>query len=813
MSDILAGTDVSDDPSRASPDRALVLEVIGPVADFVGAARAAGLEWLAEDVAPLDLEDDSEYDEQDRNLLYVTMPTLAGLNRMLALWRRYARGDDRPSDAREWWRLFGYLADVRTWSARDRVDPVVQRHIERILRADPGLRIRLELDLWYRRDAALRDAARTSLGDLMRTIGGTVLDFAVIPEIEYQAALVELPGVKALELAGLEGPLADADPVMRIRAQSLYASDGPDDDGSAIDAPAEPPPPDGRPPIVALLDGHPVQNHVLLGTRVDVVEVDVAGSEVPVARRMHGTAMASLILHGDLGAPLPELGRRLRIVPILAAPAGLDVECTPLDRLPIPLVNRAVKALADGLDGAAPLGARVVVLNHSVCDQHGAFAGRASPWAKLLDHLAHEHRLLFVVSAGNVREAFEMDTYADSDEFAGGDRDERQVSLLRSIERAKGTRLMLSPAESINALTVGALHEDEADGAPVGLVDPFDQASGVTNLASSVGLGVNRGMKPDVVEAGGRQLAASDDADGVLTVWAAEHPDVGQRVAVPDRQGRLDRLARTTGTSNAAALVTRAAVRAADAVEALFARDGQDWGTARTRAVVLKTLVVHGCAWGATFDLLDAIYPPAAPKRWARRREAISRFLGYGRPAMDRILSEAGHRATLLADDEIGHDERHSYRIPIPRAMIGNRELRRVVLTLAWSSPIDPGSTRYRGFALDIVNAEGKRAFWRGVGAVGQPHPDAARRGTVQHLVLEGENMVRADADGAFLVCVQARAALPAFEDETVPYALAVTLEMGQPIRQDLREDVLGRIRARTSVRPPVGVRDRVRGR
>jgi hypothetical protein len=813
VADLLGGADLSAKPAAASPDRALVFEVIGPVANFVRAARDAGLEWLAEeyDCAPAEDDEDSEYVEEaavGETLLYVTMPTIAGLQRVLALWNRYVRHEPKPSDAREWWMLFGYLSDVRTWSARDRVDPAVNAYVERMLMRYPERPVRLELDLWFREDEELRVRAREYVDALMEAVGGRVLDFATIPPIRYQAALVELPGSQARTLREFRGPLADADRVMRVRPQSLYLSGERQLVLTTLDELEPPAEPDDRPAIVALLDGYPIQNHRLLTNRVDIKEVDVTGAMSPVARRFHGTAMASLILHGDLGHGEPSIDRTLKVVPILAAPQGLHEECTPLERLPIAMVYRAVTALMVGVDGGPPLGDRVVIINHSVCDQELPFARRASPWAKLLDHLSHEYRLLFVVSAGNSNSPFEIDTYGNCDELENAGDVERQVVLLRAVEGAKGTRLILSPAESINAVTVGAIHDDSSTGCPVGHVDPFAPV-GVTNITSSVGLGVNRAIKPDLVEAGGRQMVMSETTAGTVSVWAREHGDVGQLTAIPDPVGGTNtKVGRSTGTSNAAALVTRTAVRIADAVEDLFMRDGQDWARLRTRAVVLKALLAHSCSWGNAGALLDSLYGGG----WQRRREVISRFLGYGRPDLSRIMRGDGSRITLLADDIITPDLLHEYRIPIPRAMVGNRELRRVIMTLAWSTPTEPVSRRYRGVLAEIVDKNGNRNFWNGVDSTLQPHPFAGRRGTLQHLVFEGSKLIRSVQEGTFFVGVQARADLPIFAKAEVPYALAITLELAQPVRNDLFADVEARIRLKQpAARPRTPARVRAR--
>jgi hypothetical protein len=790
--------------------------MIGPVANFVEAAKRLGFEWLTEDFQSPAGEDDedSEYLDEESSrvaMLYVTMPTLEGLRRLVALWNRYKRDEPKPSDAKEWWQLFGYLSDVRTWSAKDRIDPFLFGFIARNIEKFPKRPIRLELDLWYRESAELRADARKYLELLLTMVNGRLLDFATIEPIEYQAALVEIPAAEAKTLQNFAGPIANAAPVMRVRPQSLYSI--PDRLPTSIEAIACKTPKrlDPRPAIAALIDGYPIQNHAFLANRIDVEEVDIVGTDVPVSRRFHGTAMASLIMHGDLALNEPVLTRAIKVVPILAAPQGLHEECTPHDKLPLAMVYRAVLALKAGIAGGRALGDKVVLVNHSICDQEAPFSRRPSPWAKLLDYLAHHYNLLFIVSAGNVSDPFPLDSYDDCSEFATADHIERQVVILRSLERSKGTRMILSPAESINSLTIGAVHADGAGTTTTGHVDPFDQI-GLTNICSGVGLGINRGIKPDLVEAGGRQFAASETDTSGVSVWGIETGDVGQLAAAPDIfGGDSTKLSKTTGTSNAAALVTRAGIRIADVLEGLFAEDGDVWVDQPTRAVILKALLTHGCGWNSTFKVLDAIYPPTENTRWARRREAITRFLGYGQMDFSRLVTSDGSRITLLADDSIKHGQLHNYSIPIPRAMIANREVRRIVMTLAWSSPIEPSSTRYRGLGVEIIDPDGKRDFWKGVKKVPQPSADAGRRGTLQHLVLEGSQLLRTTGVGAFTVGVQARAAIRSFETLSVPYALAITLEMAQPVRQDLNADVASRVRSKIKSQVPIRVGGRAR--
>ncbi|MEJ8476431.1 S8 family serine peptidase [Roseibium algae] len=797
---ILNGGEVSISPNEVTPDRALVFEVIGPLSNvvkFVAAAREAGFDWLGEDL-DYGTDDEEEGDEAAADnadsMLYITMPTTRGLQKVLSLWKQYSSNQPKPKTGdREWWPLFSYLSDIRTWSAKDRVDPAVTRYVDRMMLKFPDRPTRLELDLWFLGDLSLREAARKYVSELMLLVEGSVLDFVTIPEIKYQAALVELPNEQARLLGSLQGPLSTADRVMRVRPQSMYSSEAENTEFFVSDDRAPLTSPDSRAPVVALLDGYPLENHFLLANRLRVNEVDVHALDVPVVRRRHGTTMASLIVHGDLGDNTVPIDRQLQVVPILGAPQNLSEECTPLDKLPIGLVHRAVMSLVAGLDGGKPVAEDVVVINHSICDSEGPFGQRASYWAKLLDYLSHRFRLLFIVSAGNSKEPFTVGAYADCNSFETADPIERQIELLSALNQSKGGRIILNPAETLNGLTIGAVHGDSSTGVPVGCVDPFDTISEVTNLASSIGLGLNRAIKPDIVERGGRQLVNSEENQGVVSVWAAEHPDVGQLSAAPSVGLSPKSVRRSTGTSNAAALTTRTATRLVDVLESLFAENNERWLEAETRAVVMKALIAHGSKWGSAGDILYGLYAGHA----LRKKSAISSVLGYGLPDNSRVFTAHGSRITLLADDIISHDTLHKYLIPIPRAMVGNRELRRVVVTLAWSSPIDPITKRYRGVRLEVVDENGKRDFWKGVKRSRAPDGRVARRGTLQHLVFEGKNLIKPGISGNVFLGVQAMAEMTSFQDAKVPYGLAVTLEMGQPVRTDIFADVEARVRAK----------------
>ncbi len=794
------------------PERALVFELIGPVQDFEEAAAAAGLEWLLGDQYSPSVDSDEEDsdqdadatdgepdDEQGLSYLYLTMPSARGLDRLLALWRDYKRNKSPTNDEKPWWAVFGYLNDVRTWSAQDRVDPTLPRYIDFLLEKDPDRPVDVELDFWYRSERERRDKAFETLNQLLDEVDGTLLDTVTIEEIGYQAALVRIPARIAGALAKREGQLADINEVMTIRPQSLYQSDVPTT--AVPEVPRLGPLPKSSSTqdcIAALIDGYPLAGHDALDGRIEIVESDVKGAHVPVAFRRHGTAMASLVLHGDMHRPTT-IQRKIAVVPVLTA-SDDNRESTPPGKLPIGIVYRALQALLGG-NGEAPKAPNAVLINHSICDEFAPFVRRPTPWAALLDYFSHKFGVLFVVSAGNIQESFKVREHQNAASLAGVPHLEQQAAILNAIERAKGRRGILSPAESVNAITVGALHADKAGPCPAGTMDPFPSIE-MTNLCSAVGLGVNRSLKPDLVEHGGRVAALPSNGSDCVMVRGHPTPHLGQLVAVPDpHAGDTRRYARLAGTSNAAALVTRAGLLVAETAESFFKSEGQDWLKRPTRAALLKALLTHGADWGDIGQTLETAFPPQGTTQWHKRRQGISRFLGYGRSNLSRVQGGAENRVTLLADDTIQPDQLHEYRVPLPSAMLGRREVRRIVLTLAWTTPISVTTAMYRGATLKIVDEDGKQCYWKGVGRtdVNQPNSSILDKGSLFHIILEGRSLTRRGVDGrGIFIGVQCRSLHRQFADEKIPYALAVTLEMAQSQRTNIHQEVSQAIRART---------------
>lgn len=830
LSNILDRDDIelADDPSALAPERALVLEVIGSPGVFVNAAAKIGLEWLAEDVTTLrgvrsyfdpsaDENDDEPEDDnaggfdelsdddfdfltdddvtpadETGGALYLGMPTKATFEVLRGLWDTYKAKKPAPEGFGDWWKLFGLLHEMRPWGPQDRISEAVLRRLSEERAREQRNDLRVEIDLWYRGDAAHRDRAVSEFHATVEVVGGQILDELRLDDIRYHAALVHLPGSAVDAIVARTGPLSLDDDIMAIRPQSGFrftidelVSSETEDAGDAYDPPQ-------RASIGALLDGWPVENHVKLRNRLDVIELDVTDSMAPVKKRFHGTAMASLILRGDLHEENAPLDRGLKVVPVLM-PDGA-YETPPKDKLALGVIHRAVKELKEGTGGQEPSGPDVVIINHSICDEASGFAGVMSPWARLLDYLSWKYRVLFVVSAGNIQEPFEVPSYATGAAMRAATPEHRRAELLRAIDAAKSQRTILAPAESVNALTVGAAHCDGSTlTLPSSLADPYGDRA-VPILGSGLGHGFNRSVKPDVLLPGGRQIALATEGP-MLRVHGREHADrYGQLVATPDpATGHLDLTRMSAGTSNAAALATRMGMLLGDVLDESPVNAGVPWYRRDTAPCVLKALIAHGASWSDLGQEMTEIHIPAGAP--SRRKEAVSRAMGYG-PVDGRLVDGGGHRVTLLGEGHIRKEQRHEWPIPIPDDLRASTEFRKIVVTLAWLTPVSANSSQYRAIGLNMVGASGTTGIWAGVKRHGaQPAVGFAKRGTLIHAVYEGNRKaIPFGPGGSFIINVQATAKSKGMSKIAVPYALVVSIEVADTINADIAASIRSRV-------------------
>lgn len=792
-----------DDPASIAPERAIVFEVAGLLRDFYAQARALGLEYLG------DFEDEIEptdefYDRQrpERRItgrIYLAMPDVRALQELLSLWRRYKDGEAMPYGRGQWRDLFDMLVEVRPWGPQDRVPPETIAFWQSTLASDPDSPVRFEIELWHYEDAGRRARAYGRLEQEVRNLGGRIVHHAVIPEIRYDAALVDVPPDRVQAL--IDHPdvtLARVDEIMFLRPQSLARHRGRDEpegeDGDAL--PVEPGLAE-RPPVAALLDGLPIQNHVRLAGRLVVDDPDNLEPAYAVDQREHGTEMASLIIHGDLNRGEPPIPRPLFVLPVMQ-PNQHGEERTPSDRLLVDVIYRAVRRIKEGDGDEPPSAPDVVLINLSLGDEWRPFARVMSPLGRLLDYLAYRYRVLFLVSAGNIMERLIVPAFATSQEFEDAAPEDREKAILAALNNNKSQRTLFSPAEALNILTIGAAHAGSAfNGAlPRNLIDPFTDEE-LPNIASAMGLGYRKAVKPELLLEGGRTPVRIVGAGGSVTIQPARVPArlFGVKAAFPDRRGGTRYEDFTWGTSVATALATRAAHRVHDVLmDDAGGSNHTDFPPA-FMALALKALLIHGASWGPKGAMLDGFFEPQGQGQHVVRRDDIARLLGYGVPKIDRVLDCTENRATLLGFGTIAPDSALLYRIPLPADLEGTRTFRALTVTLAWLSPINPRHQGYRMAALDVSPGSDDKYWAVPTREACQPTDKAIARGTVFHERRHGERAAVFIDDGHVLLRVSCRAAAGDLPDE-IPYAMAVSFEVA--IESGIQ--VYDQIRARLAV-------------
>lgn len=791
-----------------NPELILVLEIAGTLDDFAKAvAKVPGLEWLVEwaedQVAP-----DQDFFIQGKagkafpGRLFLLASNQEALNQLLALWTRYQNNPAAQFERglNKFRNLFGQLRTLRHWSVADRIAADVRQYWQNCL--DDGLQaIRFEIEAWYFSSQQKNDKAREDIEALVQAIGGQVLRRALIGEIAYHGFLVELPAqAVANVLAGQTPDLVLSDRIMFFRPKAQSITDGVNE--AEVQPQAAAAGASEQPPVVALLDGLPLQNHAQLQGRLLVDDPDGWEGNYAAKDRVHGTAMASLILHGELDGSAEPLQRRLYVRPVLRPDPNDNFnarrrEHTPDDILLIDLIHRAVKRICEG-DGHEPAAAPSVrVINLSIGDEGRLFDRQMSPWARLLDWLAFRYSVLFIVSAGNDMRSLSLNT--PSHTLDGLTPDQRSELAFTALTTEHVERRLVAPAEALNVLTVGALHADSAN-APVvpGRYDLF--AAGGLSPLSRVGHGFRRAIKPDILMPGGRVLyrasmQANAAASVLEVVTAGAAP--GHRVAVPPLPGEtLAATAYTRGTSNAAALASRAAVQAYDMLELLRAEAEGAPGPLYD-AVLLKALLVHGAQWGDWPERLLAEHPEidaiAGVAKHVAQKDLVTRWLGYGPVDVGRAITCSAERATLLGVGELGADEAFVFSAPLPPTLAGKIAWRRLTITLAWMAPINCSHQGYRRAKLWMTPPQDQLRIKR----ANSVHDKAALRGSVQHEILEGSDAV-AFVDGNRFECKVNCSADAGELTGNVRFAVCVSLEVGIdsgiPVYQEIRD----------RIRPPV---------
>lgn len=795
------------------PEQVLVLEIVGDVEEFIGAVqRVPGMEWLGEfeeeDIPPdedffaVNKDNQAKPDKRLRGRLYLVFTNQRALGQLLSLWGTWKQRKNLPIGLRKWKDVFNRLLDIRPWGARDRLldTGVLTDWRERVQHNEEA--VPCEIELWFRQDAEHRRAAAERVKEIVAVQQGRTISEASIEEIRYHALLVRLPIAAIQPLLGAtlqETELVQCEQIQFLRAVGQMAADYTVAERTT-EAAIPPVRAAGR-PVAALLDGLPLQSHQRLTGRLIVDDPDNFEVRYGAAERCHGTAMASLILNGDLGDGGDALARPIYVRPIMSPnPLAFTVprpECVPEDVLLVDLVHRAVRRMlvGDGQDAPAAPSVRIVNLSLGIRDR--PFDGPMSPLARLLDWMAWQYRVLFVVSAGNYQHPIEL-SMSNAD-YGALTPEQIESHVLRAIAADTRNRRLLSPAEALNALTVAAAHSDASNSVlPVDRIDPYTR-SHLPSVVNAQGMGYRRAVKPELLMPGGKVILVRDLTTNPKVRFkpylGTQVP--GQKVAAPGvNPGDVGAVCYTRGTSNAAALATRAGITLYDVLEELRTGPSGDLVDLVPTAVWLKALIAHSASWGSVIETLEAALK--TPENSRRFREYITRLLGYGMVDVQRVSECTAYRVTALGGGSLADGQAHMHLFPLPPSLSKKAGLRRLTITLAWMTPINARHQRWRRADLWFNPAVDKLDVARQ-----EAEHRASQRGTLQHEILEGEKAATFVDGDSVEIQVSCRADAGALEDE-VPYALAVTLEVAEQIGVEIYEEVRARIRAPVIAAIPV---------
>jgi hypothetical protein len=757
----------------ADPQLVLVFEGVEERSDLSAVARALGLEVLVEFEDAFEPDDEvailsaQPNDPFIRSCLHALCVNEQAMKRILVAWRAWRRDGRAGTGLAELSNLFEHLRDVRQWGPKDRLRAIDwEDYLEHRVSDRPHL---IEVELWYRRSPQIRFEAIQQISGLVEEGGGLVLATVDDPETGYLAIKCEVPDESLRQLAA--GRLDSLRVVksshvlyLKVEGQGLLA-DIEEQVGSQFEAAL----PTGV-PRVAVLDGVPVSNHPRLAGRVQVFDPDdlASASESTVELRRHGTWMTSAVVWGDIASGDAPLEGPVVVRPVLLP--SVDTIDQVEEFHPSVLVPDLMRRVFAELFSGDDIG--LTIVNVSLGDPTVPFDTLMSSWARTLDALSWQYGVLVVISAGNVGRLHLLDHDSGSlIALAGAD---RSTAIHDAQVQGWADRRILSPAESINAITVGALHGDASNNGPYGYTfDPHDGRADVSPI-SRFGGGHRRAIKPDVAAPGGRAMFTNPPTAQTF-VDAAKSSLHGVRVATPTGgEGQI------VGTSPAAALVSRQLARLVDlAVDV----SGEELGR-HQRAVAAKAMLVHGARHPA--GLLEPDFPTAAA-------------IGYG--ALVRDLSEgcASNEATLLFLGELRHRQQQDLEIPLPDGL-STRDIKRITATVAWLSPINWRHRQYRRAQMQLAKPTGFSSIPTSLDV-----SDAeASRGssTVKHQVWELDRAIAAGVGDSLTAHVKFFGQAGGMPDEVVPYAVVLSLWVAPEAGVDVYTQVAQQVRPRVVINP-----------
>lgn len=790
------------------PEYTLVLEVAGDPRDFDKAVRkldedTQGVEWLFEVVDENVSNDDDFYvlkgDQRDDSKTmsfkyFCILTNHQALQQILSLWKNYKSDFNYkfPLGKTGLRNVFDALKDIHVWGVKERIEETGLLEVweENLLFAENEF-VKCEIEMFFRRDAKNRLISQQRIIDYINSIGGSIITTSCIESITYHAVLVSIPRVYAEKiLKHEEVELLTLEQIMFFKptGQSIVvgSSDSFELNGFIKDTPVA-----LDEPIIAVFDGLPQEKHILLDNLLIVDDPDDLASAYQTADRIHGTSMASLIARGDLSENSEITARKIYVRPIMKPYPVLrgTQEYIPDDILIVDKIHEAVIRLFEPTAGQVASTVRIINLSIGIGDR--LYFNMVSPLAKLLDWLSYKYHILFIVSAGNHPESIDLEMPYEN--YQALNSEEKNKSIIQILNKNSRNLRLLSPAESMNALTIGALFADKCDFNPVSrqLMPCTDILPSPT---SSIGRGINRSIKPDILFYGGRSVLLQNMVNTSIAHWrdgTSTYPPGILSAKPTSVSGSTQAVGYSFGTSDAAALISHNAGSCYETLNEIFLSELEYETPYEYSALLIKAMLVHGARWGDAAKIICDGLGYAG-----RGADQVHKWIGYGIPDISRVKECAKNRITLIGYGDLAKDSACLYTLPLPFDFYRDRIYRSLTITLATFVPTCPTTQKYRA-AQVWFNLEGKKLV-----------PDrlnvddkAPARGSLQHEIFTGDSAIVWDENDSLDIKINCRQDAGNFEGK-IPYAIFVTFEIAPEHNVDVYQKVISKVKPKETITP-----------
>ena len=398
-------------------------------------------------------------------------------------------------------------------------------------------------------------------------------------------------------------------------------------------------------PVVCVIDSGIQEEHIYLSPAIvasdscSLIPNDSSPSD-EVNGGGHGTRVAGAVLYPntipvDGDYELPCWVRNLRV---------LDKDnILPKELFPPKILSKAVEMYSKENTVTTK------IFNHSIGSRKPCQMKHMTSWAAEIDSLSYNNDVLFIQAAGNVdRNVIRAYWQAGFPYPAYLERELCRIS---------------DPAQSLQALTVGSVSNSDFNTEDIVSLGQVDKVSPF----SRSGPGIWDVIKPEVVEYGGTYAYNKGSNPPILTTPPEVCPELIRKSPEGPAFSKDD-----VGTSFAAPKVTYIASQ----VEKILPK---------SPSLLYRALIAQSAHW---------------PKREYpfSKEESISllRHIGYGIPNAHRATSNDEYRITLITSSlmEIGENEAHVFKIPIPEELSSVGEDYDVLIEITLSYAANPRRTR-----------------------------------------------------------------------------------------------------------------------